>query len=136
MRSSKMRLGVLPVLAAVPLFLAACGDDEPSDGNPFFAETKTETKTETETVTEEAGGLVFDNAALEGPDGIQSILVNEYGMENIESVTCPADQEVKTGNKFECTVEQGGDDPKELTVEITITSDDGEYQVGLPEESK
>jgi hypothetical protein len=79
---------------------------------------------------------VFDQAALQGDEGVKKILVDDYRLENIESVSCPADQEVKQGNKFECTVKQGGDDPKDLTVQITVTSDDGQYQVALPEESK
>jgi hypothetical protein len=79
---------------------------------------------------------VFDQAALQGDEGVKKVLVNDYKVENIESVSCPADQEVKQGNKFQCTVKQGGDDPKDLTVQITVTSDDGEYQVALPEESK
>lgn len=79
---------------------------------------------------------VFDQSALQGEEGVKKILVNDYKVENIESVTCPADQEVKQGNKFECKVKTGGEDPKELTVQITVTSDDGQYQVALPEESK
>jgi hypothetical protein len=79
---------------------------------------------------------VFDRAALEGDQGVKKILVNDYKVENIQSVTCPSDQEVKQGNKFQCTVKVGGDEPKELTVQITVTSDDGQYQVALPEESK
>lgn len=79
---------------------------------------------------------VFDQNALQGKDGVQKILVNDYKVENIESVTCPADQEVKSGTKFQCTVKIGGDDAKELTVNITVTNDDGEYQVALPEEAK
>lgn len=79
---------------------------------------------------------VFDQSALQGDEGVKKILVNDYKVENIESVTCPADQEVKQGNKFQCTVKVGGEDPKELTVQITVTSDDGQYQVALPEESK
>jgi hypothetical protein len=78
---------------------------------------------------------VFDQSALQGEEGVKKILVNDYKVENIESVTCPADQEVKQGNKFECKVKTGGEDPKELTVQITVTSDDGQYQVALPEES-
>jgi len=79
---------------------------------------------------------VFDQNALEGNDGVKKILVNDYKVQNIESVSCPADQEVKQGNKFECKVKVGGDDAKELTVQITVTSDDGQYQVALPEEAK
>jgi flagellar basal body-associated protein FliL len=80
---------------------------------------------------------VFDQNALQGDSGVKKILVDDYKLENIESVSCPADQEVKVGNKFTCTVKVGGDDPKDFTVQITVTSeDDGQYQVALPEENK
>ncbi len=79
---------------------------------------------------------VFDQSALQGEDGVKKILVNDYKVPNIQSVSCPADQEVKQGNKFQCTVKVGGNEPKDLTVEITVTSNDGQYQVALPQESK
>ena len=80
---------------------------------------------------------VFDQAALQGDDGVKKILVDDYKVDNIESVSCPADQEVKQGNKFDCTVKTGGDDAKELTVTITVTNEENaEYQVALPEEAK
>ena len=119
-----MHLKVLPMLVVLPLLVAACSDDDSSDNEPIFPLS----------VSEEPSVRVFDEVALEGPDGIEAILVNDYKIENIESIDCPADQEVEKGNKFECTVTVGGDDPRELTVPITVTRDDGEYQVGLPEE--
>jgi uncharacterized protein DUF4333 len=76
---------------------------------------------------------VFDQSALQGPDGVQKVLTQDYKVEDIKSVSCPADQEVKQGNKFECKVTVGD---KEMTVQITVTNDDGEYQVALPEEAK
>lgn len=79
---------------------------------------------------------VLDQTALQGDAGVKKILVDEYKVPDVESVTCPADQEVKPGNKFQCTVKIGGDDPKEMTVDITITDDEGQYQVALPEEAK
>jgi hypothetical protein len=80
---------------------------------------------------------VLDQAALQGDDGVKKILVDEYKVENVESVTCPADQEVKQGNKFDCQVKIGGDEPKEVTVTITVTNEENaEYQVSLPEEAK
>jgi Domain of unknown function (DUF4333) len=79
---------------------------------------------------------VFDQSALQGEEGVKKVLVDDYKVPDIESVSCPADQEVKQGNKFECKVKVGGDEPKELTVQITVTNDDGQYQVALPEESK
>jgi Domain of unknown function (DUF4333) len=124
-----MRLGVLPMLVAMSLLLAACGDGDESNDNPIFPMTG---------AGDDAGvGVhVFDQAALEGPNGVEKILANDYKIENIELIDCPADQEVEVDSKFECTVMIGGGDPKELTVQITVTSDDGQYQVALPEEKK
>ncbi len=76
---------------------------------------------------------VFDQAALQGDNGVKKILVEDYKIEKVEKVVCPVDQEVKQGNKFECTATVDG---KEMTVGITVTNDDGEYQVALPEEAK
>jgi Domain of unknown function (DUF4333) len=115
-----MRLGVLPMLVVVSMLVVGCTDDDKSDPNPIFP-----------------GGAdgdnrvtVLDEEQLEGQDGIKAVLVNDYKLADIESVDCPADQEVRKGNTFDCAVMAGG---KDLTVEITITSDDGVYQVGLPE---
>jgi hypothetical protein len=46
-------------------------------------------------------------------------------------VTCPSGKRVDVGSTFECTV-QIGDDPK--TVSITVTSEEGDYEVGMPAE--
>ena len=121
-----MRLGVLPMLVAMPLLLAACDDGDESNHKPIFPQTG----------GDDVGVQVFDQAALEGPNGVEKILVNDYKVENIELVDCPADQEVEVDSTFECTVMIGGDYPKELTVPVTVTSEDGQYQVGLPEEKK
>lgn len=77
---------------------------------------------------------VFDKAALEGDNGVKKVLVASYGVpaESIDKVVCPADQEVKQGNKFSCTVTLKGDSPKEQTVDITVRNDGGEYEVGTP----
>jgi hypothetical protein len=75
---------------------------------------------------------VFDESALESDDGIKKILVEDYKM-RAETVNCPADQEVRAGNKFTCVVRIGEGDFKELAVTITVVNDSGEYQVGLPE---
>lgn len=105
-----MRLRVLPVLVAVPLLVTACGDDD--------------------------SVRVLDEASLEGPDGIAKILVNDYKIEEVTLVDCPTNPVVGEGNEFECTVEVDGDGPRKLIVPVTITDDDGTYQVGLPEEPK
>ncbi|HWM02016.1 MAG TPA: DUF4333 domain-containing protein [Actinophytocola sp.] len=75
---------------------------------------------------------VFDESALEGDDGVKKILVENYKepAEDIESVDCPADQEVKQGNSFECTATIRGE---EMSVKITVVNDDGQYEVATPE---
>jgi hypothetical protein len=77
---------------------------------------------------------VFDDAVLEGERGVKRVLVHSYGIpvDQIEGVECPPNQEVKQGNKFQCTVKLGGDNPKDLVVDITVRNDGGEYEVGAP----
>jgi hypothetical protein len=86
-------------------------------GTPGFAERK-----------------VFDEYALEGDRGVKKVLIGSYGMpaDQIQSVDCPADQEVRVGNKFTCTVQLDGGNPRERVVDITVRSDNGEYEVGTP----
>lgn len=74
---------------------------------------------------------VLDEAALEGPDGIKKILISVYGLpaDQIGRVECPADQEVKTGNQFSCTVQLGS---AVKVVDIKVLDDLGQYQVSLP----
>ncbi|GAB3443563.1 DUF4333 domain-containing protein [Actinophytocola sediminis] len=76
------------------------------------------------------GARVFDEQALEGPDGVLSILVDDYAISDVESVDCPADQEVTVGSTFDCVAVIGGE---ERTVTITVLDDDGAYQVGAPQ---
>lgn len=112
-----MRLGVLLAVLAVPLAATACVSRSSDEKAP-------------ELRSDEENVQVFDESALEGEDGIKRVLVEDYLMANVDSVDCPADQEVKQGSEFECTVEAGGD---ELTVTITVTDEENaEYQVGVP----
>ncbi|HEX2131591.1 MAG TPA: DUF4333 domain-containing protein [Actinophytocola sp.] len=75
---------------------------------------------------------VFDEAALEGDEGVKKILIENYNepAEDVGAVDCPADQEVKQGNTFECTVTIRDE---EMTVQITVVNDDGQYEVSTPE---
>lgn len=77
---------------------------------------------------------VFDQGALEGDNGVRKVLISSYGLQKdqIQSVSCPANQEVKQGTKFQCSVKIGGDSPKEQVVDITVRNDSGEYEVGPP----
>jgi len=77
---------------------------------------------------------VFDESALEGDDGVKKILVNDYQMDSVEKVDCPANQEVKKDTSFSCKVTVGGEDSKTVDVKVTVTSDAGEYQVAMPEQ--
>ncbi|WP_424186186.1 DUF4333 domain-containing protein [Actinokineospora sp. G85] len=74
-----------------------------------------------------ANKTVFDQSAVQ--DGVKGILTGKYSVENVESVTCPADQEVRAGNKFTCEATIGGE---KRTVSITVRTDDGEYEVAPP----
>ena len=75
---------------------------------------------------------VFDEAALEGDEGVKKILVNDYDVpaEDIEGVDCPADQQVTSGESFSCKVTIGGE---EQSVTIKIVDDEGKYEVSTPE---
>ncbi|OLF18069.1 DUF4333 domain-containing protein [Actinophytocola xanthii] len=75
---------------------------------------------------------VFDQAALEGDNGVKKILIENYNepADDIGDVRCPAEQEVKQGNTFTCTVVIRDE---EMNVKITVRNDDGQYEVGTPE---
>lgn len=73
------------------------------------------------------GRTTFDNVAVQ--DGVKKILTEDYKIENVGAVSCPAGQEVSTGGTFTCTANIDGQDRQ---VTITIKSDDGEYEVGQP----
>jgi Domain of unknown function (DUF4333) len=59
---------------------------------------------------------------------VRTILTQDYGLE-VESVTCPDAQEVAVDNTFECTAVVDGEP---VPVQIRITSEDGNYEVGRP----
>ncbi|MFT7834751.1 DUF4333 domain-containing protein [Saccharothrix sp. BKS2] len=70
---------------------------------------------------------VFDSAEVQ--KGVVTILTDVYKISDVESATCPADQEVKPNTTFECTAKIDGEDK---TVKITVKTEDGEYEVGQP----
>jgi uncharacterized protein DUF4333 len=84
---------------------------------------------------------VLDQSALEGDNGVKKILTTTgqggYSVpaDQIEKVTCPANQEVKAGNTFSCDV-TFKTDPKNRVVDIKILDDKGTYEVGQPHEKK
>ncbi|EHR51087.1 hypothetical protein SacmaDRAFT_2848 [Saccharomonospora marina XMU15] len=70
---------------------------------------------------------VFDPHVMR--DSVLRILTDSYGIEGVESVTCPPDQPVEVGLTFECTAVVDGDTQP---VPITVKNEDGEYEVGYP----
>lgn len=68
---------------------------------------------------------VLDQTAVQ--NGVKQMLAT-YGV-TADSVSCPAKQAVKTGNTFTCTATIGG---KQQQVTVTITDENGDYQVGHP----
>ncbi|MFR9750006.1 DUF4333 domain-containing protein [Nocardia sp. 004] len=69
----------------------------------------------------------LDQAAVQ--DGVQKVLSDSYGIQDVSDVSCPAGQQVTIDATFECTVKVGGEDKK---VSIKITKEDGTYEVGRP----
>jgi hypothetical protein len=62
-------------------------------------------------------------------NGVRQILTENYGQQNVSSVSCPADQEVRAGRTFTCTAVVDG---QERQVTITVKTDGGEYEVSEP----
>ena len=62
-------------------------------------------------------------------DGAQKVLTDTYKVTDVSKVSCPSGQEVKNGGTFTCKATIAG---KETDVKITITDDNGTYQVGRP----
>ncbi|SFB54972.1 protein of unknown function [Amycolatopsis marina] len=70
---------------------------------------------------------VFDAEAMQ--KSVREILTEEYLVEDLRSVTCPSGKRVEVDSTFECTAQIGGESK---AVPITVTSEKGDYQVGMP----
>ncbi|MGV9664073.1 DUF4333 domain-containing protein [Nocardia niigatensis] len=80
------------------------------------------------------GGLAWllskdqlDNKAVES--GVQKVLKDSYGIDDVQNVSCPSGQKVEVDKTFDCSLKVGGENKK---VTIKITKDDGTYEVGRP----
>jgi len=62
-------------------------------------------------------------------DGVQKMLTDTYKVTDVSKVSCPAGQEVTNGGTFTCRATIAG---KDTDVKVTITDDNGTYQVGRP----
>ncbi|UGT62941.1 DUF4333 domain-containing protein [Nocardia asteroides] len=69
----------------------------------------------------------LDQAAVQ--DGVEKVLGDSYGIQDVGSVSCPSGQKVEVDAVFQCTVDVSGE---QKTVQVKITRDDGTYEVGRP----
>lgn len=74
-----------------------------------------------------APGRVFDPRTMQAD--VKKVLTETYQLRDVGDVLCPANQTVKDGSTFSCTVQVGGEGK---TVTITVTGEDGRYEVGAP----
>ncbi|MDQ7807779.1 DUF4333 domain-containing protein [Amycolatopsis sp. A133] len=70
---------------------------------------------------------VFNNTQMQ--TDVQKLLTETYKIEGVTGVTCPAEQKVEDGAKFECTATIAG---KPQQVPITVKGDGGNYEVSPP----
>ncbi|NYH77103.1 hypothetical protein FHR84_000417 [Actinopolyspora biskrensis] len=61
--------------------------------------------------------------------GVRQIVRDSYGMEGVESVSCPSGQPVRPGHSFTCEVSTGGDDER---VRVVVQDEEGTYAVERP----
>ena len=75
---------------------------------------------------------VFDSTQV--ARGVEKILTDAppggYGLDNISGASCPAQQEVRQGATFDCSVQQDGDTKR---VRIAVLDEDGRYEVSPPQ---
>ncbi|MEU9685568.1 DUF4333 domain-containing protein [Amycolatopsis japonica] len=74
-----------------------------------------------------APGRVFDPRTMQAD--VRKILTETYQVNEVGDVLCPSNQKVEDGSTFTCTVQVGGEGK---TVTITVTGEDGRYEVGAP----
>ncbi|WP_033260673.1 DUF4333 domain-containing protein [Amycolatopsis vancoresmycina] len=70
---------------------------------------------------------VFNNTQMQ--TDVQKLLTETYKIDGVTGVTCPAEQKVEDGAKFECTATIAG---KPQQVPITVKGTGGNYEVSPP----
>ncbi|WP_116051821.1 DUF4333 domain-containing protein [Amycolatopsis palatopharyngis] len=73
-------------------------------------------------------GKTFDSERMQ--TDVQRVLVENYQIEGVESVSCPSGQKIEQGVTFTCEATIGGQ-PKQIP--ITVTGRGNEYEVGMPQ---
>lgn len=69
----------------------------------------------------------LDNSAV--ATGVQKVLKDSYGIDDVQDVSCPSGQKVEVDKTFDCSLKVGGEAKK---VTIKVTKSDGTYEVGRP----
>jgi hypothetical protein len=72
-------------------------------------------------------GDKLDSKAVQ--DGVQKVLKDSYGIDDVQDVSCPSKEKVEVGNTFDCNLKIGGEQKK---VTVKVTKSDGTYEVGRP----
>ncbi|MFI6303431.1 DUF4333 domain-containing protein [Amycolatopsis thailandensis] len=112
--------------------LAACSDaPAPAPATKTVTATPTTSASSSSSASggspSSAPGRVFDPRTMQAD--VRKILTETYQLGEVGDVLCPANQTVKDGSTFSCTVQVGGEGK---TVTITVTGEDGRYEVGAP----
>lgn len=71
----------------------------------------------------------MDSAAIASE--VQRVLVDDYGLGEVQDVSCPGEIRPEQGTQFQCTFTWEG---TEQAVPVTVGSADGQLLVGTPEE--
>ncbi|WP_232376093.1 DUF4333 domain-containing protein [Amycolatopsis aidingensis] len=133
-----MRLRVVLLLAVAGVLLGAgCDQGSGQDEGPGTSAASSATSTtppggsrSTAATTTTLSPLpkVFDRLAMQA--SVRKVLTESYGLAEVTNVNCPPGQPVQVGSTFDCAVRVA---EEARTVTITVTSEDGEYEVSAPD---
>ncbi|WP_020668387.1 DUF4333 domain-containing protein [Amycolatopsis nigrescens] len=72
-------------------------------------------------------GEVLDEGSVQ--NGVVTVLRESFGESDVRDVRCPADQPIKAGSTFDCSITLAGQPKK---VSIRVLNDKPEFEVGAP----
>ncbi|RSN61079.1 DUF4333 domain-containing protein [Amycolatopsis sp. WAC 04182] len=127
---SRRAVATVGLCCAAFAMLAACSDTPapaPATKTVTVPPTTSASSSTSGGSSSAAPGRVFDPRTMQAD--VRKILTETYQVREVGDVLCPANQTVKDGSTFTCTVQVGGEGK---TVTITVTGDDGRYEVGAP----